>query len=47
MCLRIQMKKYKVLSVLKLLRMSSGEEIDLFKNLTLPFINSIKTLLNL
>ncbi|MFX0024240.1 MAG: hypothetical protein ACFE9S_18075, partial [Candidatus Hermodarchaeota archaeon] len=29
---RIQMKKYKVLSVLELLRMSCGEEINLFKN---------------
>ncbi|MFX1297666.1 MAG: (Fe-S)-binding protein [Promethearchaeota archaeon] len=29
---RIQAKKYKVLSVLELLRMSCGEKIDLFKN---------------
>jgi len=47
MCLRIQMKKNKVLSVLELLRMICGEEFDLFKNLALFFIISIKIYLNL
>ncbi len=41
MDLRIQMKKYKVLSVLELLRMSCGEEIDLFKN-----VESVNGILN-
>jgi hypothetical protein len=47
MCLGIQMKKNKVLSVLELLRMIYGEEFDLFKNLALFFIISIKIYLNL
>lgn len=47
MCLRIQMKKNKVLSVLELLRMICGEEFGSFKNLALFFIISIKIYLNL
>jgi len=43
---KIQMKKYKVLSVLDLLRMSCGEEIDLFKNVKL-FNNIINTAMSM